>query len=286
MEAIDLNITNYNLKDILSLFQVPYDFNENHMRGAKKLVLKMHPDKCGLDKEYFLFFSSAYKILYRIYQFRNKSTAQSSEYIIEEDEEEREKKLLLKQIEGKDPKEFNSWFNKMFEKTKLRDEDADSGYGEWLKSNEDIDARETTQVNMNASFEKKKTEVRSLIERKEVESMTSSFFDLSRDKPMEYSSDVFSSLPYEDLRKAHRESVIPVTQEDNQKKYNNMGELERQRSVQDVTMPSLEQAQKYLKEKKNGEDESTTERAYKLARQDEEVQKANKLWWSKFRQLT
>ena len=70
------------------------------------------------------------------------------------------------------------------------------------------------------------------------------------------------------------------------KKYNNMGELARQRSVQDVAMPSLEQAQKYLKEKKNGEDESTVERAYKLARQDEEAQKANKIWWSEFRQLT
>ena len=51
-------------------------------------------------------------------------------------------------------------------------------------------------------------------------------------------------------------------------------------------MPSLEQAHNYLKDKQNGEDESTVQRAYKLARQDEAAQRANKIWWSEFRQLT
>ena len=64
---LDLNIDNYSLDDILQLFRLSSDFNEADMKNAKKLVLKMHPDKSRLDAKYFLFFSKAYKVLYSIY---------------------------------------------------------------------------------------------------------------------------------------------------------------------------------------------------------------------------
>ena len=37
----------------------------------------MHPDKSHLDSKYFLFFSKAYKRLYSIYDFQNKSSNKS-----------------------------------------------------------------------------------------------------------------------------------------------------------------------------------------------------------------
>ena len=55
---IDLNIDNYDLNDVLKLFKMPYHFSEKELKQAKKIVLKTHPDKSGLDKEYFLFFKS------------------------------------------------------------------------------------------------------------------------------------------------------------------------------------------------------------------------------------
>jgi hypothetical protein len=64
MEEIDLNIDNYELQDILNLFNINYDFGEKEMRIAKKIVLQSHPDKSKLDKKYFLFFTKAYKYLY------------------------------------------------------------------------------------------------------------------------------------------------------------------------------------------------------------------------------
>ena len=73
MANIDLDINNYEIDDILKLFNIDYNFNENDLRNSKKMVLMMHPDKSNLDKEYFLFFSKAYKILYSIYNFRDKS---------------------------------------------------------------------------------------------------------------------------------------------------------------------------------------------------------------------
>ena len=49
---------NYNLEDLLRLFHLDYNFNEEQLKSAKKIVLKTHPDKSQLPKEYFLFFFS------------------------------------------------------------------------------------------------------------------------------------------------------------------------------------------------------------------------------------
>ena len=68
---MDLNINNYDLEDILNLFKIPTNFNEAHLKQAKKMVLKTHPDKSGLSPEYFLFYSKAYKVLYSIHTFKN-----------------------------------------------------------------------------------------------------------------------------------------------------------------------------------------------------------------------
>ena len=72
METVDLNIDNYDYEDILNLFSLNHDFGENGLKNAKKIVLATHPDKSGLNKEYFLFFSKAFKILNFVYTFREK----------------------------------------------------------------------------------------------------------------------------------------------------------------------------------------------------------------------
>ena len=54
---IDLNIDNYSLEDLLSLFKIDSIDSVENLSHAKSIALKMHPDKSGLDKEYFLFFS-------------------------------------------------------------------------------------------------------------------------------------------------------------------------------------------------------------------------------------
>ena len=66
MEALDLDINNYELEDILSLFKLPTNYNEQHLKQAKQVVLKIHPDKSGLSADYFVFYSKAYKMLYSI----------------------------------------------------------------------------------------------------------------------------------------------------------------------------------------------------------------------------
>jgi hypothetical protein len=74
MESLDLNIDNYNLPDILALFNLPTLFNEDDLKRARLAVLKTHPDKCKLPKEYFLFFTKAYRIIHQIYTIRHPVT--------------------------------------------------------------------------------------------------------------------------------------------------------------------------------------------------------------------
>ena len=51
MESLDLNIDNYNLPDILALFNLPTLFEEDDLKRAKLAVMKTHPDKCQLPKD-------------------------------------------------------------------------------------------------------------------------------------------------------------------------------------------------------------------------------------------
>ena len=97
MENIDLNLENYSLDDILDLFKLPYQFTEDHLKQAKRIVYQTHPDKSDLPKEYFLFFCKAYKSVYQIYQFRTQKT-KSTEYTTEKDDE---KEIILSKIKEK-----------------------------------------------------------------------------------------------------------------------------------------------------------------------------------------
>ena len=45
MENLDLDIQNYNLNDILKLFNLNYNFTIDDLKKSKRIVLKTHPDK-------------------------------------------------------------------------------------------------------------------------------------------------------------------------------------------------------------------------------------------------
>ena len=51
MNELDLNIKNYNLTDILNLFNLSPNFDETGLKNAKKQVLMTHPDKSHMEKE-------------------------------------------------------------------------------------------------------------------------------------------------------------------------------------------------------------------------------------------
>ena len=289
METLDLDIENYDLEDILNLFKLNYSFDEDELKNAYRIVLKTHPDKSGLEKEVFLFFKQAYSTLKKIYYFRNRKQecAHTTEYVIEKNKEHEE---LLRKLDGKSVKEFNKWFNDMFEKNKVSDEDFDKGYGDWYK-NEQLEPNEkiSSMRDFGRVFENKKRECKSLVVRKDISEMQNmnNGYNLSREAPSEYSSDLFSKLKYEDLKKAHTETVVPVTREDyeNKKKFNSVDSYRRYREQQNTTAPSLEQSKRLLQQKKNSMDQVDSRRIYKILKRDEEVEMVNRNWWSHLKQL-
>ena len=277
---IDLNLDNYSLEDLLSLFKLNYEFSIDDLKRAKRQVLMSHPDKSHLDKKYFLFFSSAFKLVYSIYQYRKKSQTDDitkQEYIIEKDDE---KKRLLNKLLSHKGEKFNKIFNDLFEKYNIKTDEIESGYGDWLKSDEDMDNTETTMQGIHKTFEDKRKNLQIITSN--IKTLEGNHHSLTGEKPEEYSSSIFSSMQYEDLQKAHRETIIPVSTD--YKKNTSLEELKYARSKA-VKPLSMSQAKEKLRNQQMIEEKTNTERAYKLLCQDELIKKNNDSLMSVFKQL-
>lgn len=291
----DLDLSNYDLQDILGLFQISENFNEADLKKAKRKVLSLHPDKSKLDSKYFLFYSRAYKMLYSVFEFNNKtekSEGNVDEYIPLEVSEDDKKEALSfffdKNKSLKKAQNFNSWFNKEFEKQKLNENPEETGYGSWLTSDSDISHDEPLQSMsaMGERFAKKKHEVRSLVVRRDIDDMYSGNSANSSDLlggPMDnYSSDIFSSVQFQDLKQAHVESVIPVTDEDYQNvpKFNNVNEIMNHRNTQETKPLSEQQALQYLSNREKEESVMSSNRAFELAKQTESAKEKTQEFWA------
>jgi len=292
--SIDLNLDNYDLHDLLHLFKLNYNFNINDLKHAKKIVLQTHPDKCGLDKDYFLFYCKAFRIIKKIYDFRNKNpdslniTNSKIEYLAETDDD-LGNRLLVENLMRKDNKDFNKWFNETFEKINIIDEERKVGYGDWFKTDEDIDTTSTTLNMMHQKIGEKKKAMSALVKKNDIQEIKSSaiYQEIDGSAPDSYGSDIFSKLPYEDLKVAHTETVVPVCENDYNKvlKFNNVEVLRAHRNNQNTKPMSTTETNMYYKNKTNDENEKNIKLAYKLAKQDEEMEKANKTWWANLKLL-
>ena len=293
MEGLDLNIHNYELNDLLNLFKLPFHFKEEHLKDAKKIVLKTHPDKSGLDKEYFLFFSQAYKYLLKIHQLRQSSTTTNTDYDKDELWSKEHSVLIDGKIKTMSQEDYTDWFNSTFEKMRLKDDSEETGYGDWLKSDDDLVDETVTSTNeMNEYIQNKKKQLRALVVHNDFQDMNTSNggqFDLVREIPGDYGSSMFDKLQFEDVRKAHCESVIPVTEEDfhNRKKYTNIDELNRERT-QDMVQNSdrwLSSHESRLKDSNTQDEDINIQRAYKLMNQDEMIRENHEKFWSDMKRI-
>jgi len=361
MESLDLNIDNYNLPDILSLFNLPTLFNEADLKRAKLAVLKTHPDKCQLPKEYFLFFTKAYRIVHQIYTIRHPVTnehytqhaertprnsavpslrcvgkdtlrdpylsvdaagnaaapaASAGKSIVDynrlmrveghradaddayaRDTHERMKRRLDEMMTGgvgggngsgaAKVSEFNKWFNEKFDQYRLKDDETETGYEAWFRdtgddagtADNDADTDGGSWADKVARLNQRKQALRNkyaLVERQELEYAGGGGggYDLTRERPQEYSSGIFGNLRYEDLKKAHTETVIPVTEEDyyNTRRFNSINELQtfRDQSRRDSYKQTSKAEQEQIYEQtKMRQEEEDTRRAFILAKQDE-----------------
>jgi hypothetical protein len=244
-----------------------------------------HPDKSGLDPEIFLFFSKAYKYVYFIHQFRHRNDKTIREDL---DGDESHSEIIAKIREKKD---FHKVFNELFEEHKMRDEFRDTGYEDWLSSDQGLSDSSHNVRNMtdmkNAFYQEKRKKME-LIKYNGVEDVhDSSHYDLTGSAPDNYSSSLFSNLQYEDVKVAHSENIIPVSEQDYDpsKQFQSVMQLQQFRGSQDMTPLADAQAKQYLENKQKLDDRESTRRAFLLARQMEEAQKKNEQFLAKFKYL-
>ena len=250
---MDLNIDHYSLEDLLTLFKLPQQFTEADLKEARKRVVAVHPDKSGLDKEYFLFFHKAYSLLTSVYSFKRKAQAnmyetQSFSDILES-MEETDKRLLAERF-SKNPS-FSKEFNTLFDSLYRKEED---GYGDWLQSNDDLDQ----------SFEERKKQSRAMV----VSTI-----------------DAANTPYYSDLKSVYTvDTVIGVSEEDYCRGFVTVEELKKDRSKQ-ITPLERGQAEQLLSMQEEEESRIATERAFRLLQEEKVNQKKEQTFWSKLLRL-
>ena len=282
---IDLNIDNYSLKELYNLFKINSPMlNDDIMKDSKKMVLMVHPDKSRLESKYFLFYSAAYKRLYSIYEFQNKSTKKN--VMLEDHNPDENNRLLDNMFQQntklKDTKNFNSWFNQQFDKRKVGDMN-ETGYGDWLKSDEGLyDVGHVTKANMAQEFEKQKKQIQTLTVYSGVTDMYASTFGGT----LLGKQDNYTADGYTDLRQAYVESVIPVTQDDfnSRTKYRNIEELNHSRTNDKPLNKDASMKQLYEQQQKQEKESVAT--AYYYAQQTEQALKNKQAFWAELKQLT
>ena len=292
MENLDLDIDNYSLKDILNLFSLRGDFGEEELKHARRIVLKTHPDKSNLNQDVFIFFSKAYNMLLKVYKFKNKTEKQVTNVIYNSQDleiEERNENLLKQKLKTKSRDDFSGWFNKMFEESHV--DKKTIGYGDWLKSDEDVNNEKAKNMNeFDKIFKEKKRRGRELILRRGVSDVVSNMMGgsmLDKNEEIEYSSNIFSKLKYEDLKKAHKETVVPVTEEDftNKKRFDNIEQYIRYREANKGKVMDQNESRQYLNNKHVKREEVSTQRAYNLLMEEKKMQERNNLWWKNLKLL-
>lgn len=294
ISELDLDIDNYSLDDILELFKIDNIDSVENLARAKMITLKMHPDKSGLDKSYFLFFSKAYKIIYNLHiiQDKTREKGKNSDYDNYKDTLDRDNRIILDKITKRKTsnQEFNEWFNREFEAMKVKDEYTANGYGDWL--NGDDDARgDGTSHNvkcnnveaMHKNIEQRKKELYKIVKQEDIMDYNDGgYCDIGNNAPDNYSSGMFSSLAFQDLKQAHTETVIPVDERDADKHQNNIETLKLERGAK-INPIDEKTANAQLANKRDRENKYNVQRMYKLLRQQQEVEKNNNEWWKKYK---
>lgn len=293
MEKLDLDIHNYDLNDIINLFGISKRITDEDLKIAKNKMLKTHPDKSGLDPIFFTFYNKAYKILYQVWEFNQKGNTKKSEYSYDDYDTHKQEILnkWMKDNKFENTKSFNEWFNKEFDNAHIYNDKERKGYEDWLRNSPIENEKVNDMRGMNLYIDKKKKELRelSLIEKREVEEIWNthsiSASDLSPDAPQCYDSDLFSQLSYQDLQKAHTESIIPITIEDyeNKQKFNNVNEFISFRNNQDIQ--PFQEGNKYLDNKRKKEEELSVRLAFNLAKQSEIAKQKNNDFWKNIQML-
>jgi hypothetical protein len=271
---IDMDLSNYSLSDTLKLFNIPMQYDIDDLKKAKSIVLRLHPDKSKLPPQYFQFYLDAYTRLYTIYKSKTQRTTETSyssiatKYDIELGEEEDIiSNPLLSMSGGGNNDQFNQDLNKRFDALKNPNLDK-TGYSNWMQSKQS----EIEIVDGRVSWEQAE-EARSKRQREKREIALPHQFGgayelmssggetiLGSDEPESYSSGIFSTIQFEDIKVAYTEKITP--EYDNSKQYKNIEQYQSVRNGQNLAPPSQAESDAFFVRKNQCETNRHTQRLF------------------------
>jgi hypothetical protein len=235
----DLDLSNYTIHDIFRLFQIKPNekITKEKMLNIKKHILKYHPDKSNKPIEIYMFYKSAFDQLKSFYylQMQNNQLSNIKNYNDVLENHFEKKNINTEQIQGKP---FLNDFNQFFENNVIQPKNTNRN--DWFHTNKVIDENPITQTSYNPNdlssfFEENKIFVSggsketndaiaekikdikrqqgALIEYKGFQEIVatggSNYLENNEEDDNEYAtSNMFSALPFDDIRKVYRDQPI------------------------------------------------------------------------------
>jgi len=239
----NLTLDSYSYEELLGLFELPKNMSLNQLKAAKKRVLMLHPDKSRLPAEYFLFYKKAFEFIVQIYENNNKQNQQITEDTtkyspLDNGLNEATVKKVSTVAGEMNPRDFQNKFNELFENNMAKK--PETSKNEWFSKDEAV-YKTDTQVsakNMGQVFETMKQQNADLVRYRGIQEIRSGggtrLYDDEDDEDGDpyVTSDPFSKLKFDDLRKVHKDQTIfAVSERDfaNVPKYSSVDEFSRER---------------------------------------------------------
>jgi hypothetical protein len=299
----NLNIHMYNLQEILGLFDLTYAITIEDLKRAKKKVLMLHPDKSRLSPDYFLFYKKAFDIILQLYENNNKQNqtinSETVKYKPLENTLNNAAKNKVKTVIGEmDKSEFNNTFNQLFNDNMVKK--PSQTRNDWFSKEEpiyNIDPNVSTK-NMGAVLDTIKQQNAELAKYNGIQELYvnsnsgSRLYDENEDEEAEdvyISTDPFSKLKFDDLRKVHKDqTVFAVSEHDINKvqQYSSMDHFMRERGKQTLTPLEKQEAEYMLAMKDKQYRERLMQKEYQANLRALENAEKNKTVLSSFLRLT
>jgi hypothetical protein len=297
----NLDINMYSLQELLGLFDLDYDISIEDLKRAKKKVLMTHPDKSKLDAKYFLFYKKAFDMVVQFYNNQNKHQ-QTSDNINNASYDPQQHnqlndsstKKVSSVLNNMKVSDFQNKFNKLFDENMKNKPDPRKN--EWFTSEKnEYEVNETVNSkNMGDVFNRIKDNQNSMIKYRGVETLCvnsnsgNRFYD-DEDNDEYVTTDPFSKLKFDDLRKVHKDqTVLTVSERDINKvqQYSSVDHFMRERGKQSLTPLEKQQAEQLLAQQDKTYRQRMMQKEYDAKKQTMKYEEKNKGILSNFLRIT
>ena len=294
----NLNINSYSLDELLGLFNLNYNMTLNDLKNAKKQVLMLHPDKSKLSSDYFLFYKKAFEIIVQLFENNNKQnqkiTEDTTKYQPLENGLNTSTIQKVTTVAGEmNPKYFQNKFNELFENNMAKKVDPQKN--EWFSKDEPIYKSNTSvsSKNMGQVFDSMKQQNAELVRYQGIQEIklnngTRLYEDEDDEDGIYLTSDPFSKLKFDDLRKVHKDQTIFAVSESDYSKvqqYSSVDHYVRERGKVSVVPIEKEESERILDARNQEFRERIMRKEHAANLQTLQYEEKNKTVMSAFLQL-